>query len=122
MTKKKNLRVGLRHKDKNIVIEVKKCGYSDEAFGLMFQKKENANALLFDFSNRERLALHSLFVFFPFLAIWLDDKNKILEFRIIKPFSFNVLSKKPFSKIVEVPINLKYQKIIEKLVGKERFK
>jgi len=122
MIKKKTLRVGLRYKGKKIFLNVRKCDYFGEAFGLMFQKKENASALLFDFSGRKRLALHSFFVFFPFLAIWLDDKNKILEFRIIKPFSFNVLSKKPFSKIVEVPINLKYQKIIEKLVGKERFK
>ncbi len=115
-------RVGLKHKGKIIYLNARKCGYFDEAIGLMFKKKENANALLFDFSGRKRLALHSLFVFFPFLAIWLDDKNEILDMKIIKPFFFNVLPKKTFSKVVEIPINFKYSKIVKKLVGKERFK
>jgi uncharacterized membrane protein (UPF0127 family) len=122
MAKKKTLRVGLKYKSKRIFLKVRKCGYFYEAFGLMFQKKENSNALLFDFVGRKRLALHSLFVFFPFLALWLDDKNKIVEIKEIKPFSFNVFSKKPFSKIVEIPLNKKYIKIIRKLDGRERFK
>ncbi len=115
MAKKKTLRVGLRYKNKNFSLLVRKCGYSDEAFGLMFQKRENANALLFDFADRKRLALHSFFVFFPFLALWLDDNNRIKEVKVIKPFSFNRISKKPFSRIVEIPINKKYSKIIQKL-------
>ena len=115
MEKKKTLRVGLRYKSKRIFLKVRKCSYLDEAFGLMFQKKESTEALMFDFSRRERLALHSLFVFFPFLALWLDDKNKIIEIKEIKPFSFNVFPKKPFSKIVEIPLNKKYIKITRKL-------
>ena len=122
MIKKKTLRVGLRYKGKKIFLNVRKCDYFGEAFGLMFQKKENASALLFDFSGRKRLALHSFFVFFPFLAIWLDDKNKILEIKTVRPFSLNILSEKTFSKVVEIPLNQKYKKITEKLVGKERFK
>jgi uncharacterized membrane protein (UPF0127 family) len=83
----------------------------------MFQRKENAEALLFDFSGRKRLALHSLFVFFPFWAIWLVGKNGILKIKIIKPFSFNIISKKPFTKIVEIPISHKYLKTIKKLTA-----
>jgi uncharacterized membrane protein (UPF0127 family) len=120
MKKKKTLRVGLRYKSKTFSLNVKKCGYFDEAIGLMFQKRENAHALLFDFTGRKRLALHSFFVFFPFLAIWLDDKNRVLEIMRVNPFSFNIYSKKPFSKIVEIPINHKYSKIIENLVGKRK--
>lgn len=118
MKEKINLRIGL--KNKNIFLEARKCNYLDEAFGLMFQKKTKARALLFDFTGRKGLVLHSLFVFFPFLAIWLDDKNRILELKIVKPFTFNVYSKKQFSKIVEIPINKKYSKIIKKLVGKRK--
>ena len=120
MIKKKTLRVGLRYKGKKIFLNVRKCGYFEEAFGLMFKKKENVEALLFDFAGRKRLALHSFFVFFPFLVLWLDDKNKIMEMRIVKPFSFNIISKKTFSKIIEIPINGKYRKIIQKLVGKRK--
>jgi len=119
---KKKIKVGLRYKSKRIFLKVRKCRYLDEAFGLMFRKRESAEALLFDFSGRKRLAFHSFFVFFPFLAIWLDDKNKIIEIKKIKPFSFNVFSKKPFFKIVEIPLNKKYSKIIQKLDGRERFK
>lgn len=115
-------RVGLKYKSQRIFLNVRKCGYFGEAFGLSFKTKENARALLFDFSERKRLALHSLFVFFPFLALWLDDKNKIVEIRKINPFSFNIISKKPFCRIIEIPLNNKYSKIIEKLDGKERFK
>ena len=122
MIKKKTLRVGLRYKGKKIFLNVRKCDYFGEAFGLMFQKKENASALLFDFSGRKRLALHSFFVFFPFLAIWLDDKNKIVEKKIVKPFSISIYPKEPFSKIVEIPLNKKYNKTVRKLVDKERFK
>jgi len=114
------IRIGLKYKNKKFFLNVKRCGYFEEVFGLMFQRKENAEALLFDFSKRKRLALHSFFVFFPFLAIWLDDKNKIIDFRVVKPFSFNIFFKKYFVKIVEIPINHRYLKIIKKLVGSRK--
>jgi uncharacterized membrane protein (UPF0127 family) len=116
----KKTTVGLSYKNRKVFLKVKKCGYLDEAFGLMFKKKEKAEALLFDFSGRKRLALHSFFVFFPFLAIWLDDKNKILYIKSVKPFSFDILPQKAFTKIIEVPISSKYRKIIKKLVGKRK--
>ena len=120
MTKKINLRLGLRYKNKNISLKAVRCGFWEEGFGLMFQTREKAEALLFNFTGRKRLALHSLFVFFPFLVVWLDDKNKILENRMVRPFSLRVLSKKSFSKIVEIPLNLKYKKIIKNIVGKRK--
>lgn len=116
----KKIILGLNHKNRRIFLKVKKCSYLDEAFGLMFQKKEKAEALLFDFSGRKSLALHSYFVFFTFLAIWLDDKNKIVDIKTIKPFSFNIIPKKQFTKVVEIPISRKYSKIIKKLVGKRK--
>ena len=120
MTKKKTSRVGLRHKNKNIFLKVRKCTPFDEFFGLMFTKRKSAEALLFDFAGRKGLSLHSFFVFFPFLALWLDDKNNILEFRVVKPFSSGISSKKLFAKIIEIPINGKYRKIIRKLVDKRK--
>ena len=118
MIKKKTLRVGLRYKGKKIFLNVRKCGYFGEAFGLMFQKKENVDVLLFDFSGRKRLALHSLFVFFSFLAVWLDDKNNVLEFKLVKPFSLNICPKLHFTKLLEIPINGANEKIIEFFVDK----
>ena len=118
--KEKEVTVGLRHKNRKFFLKVKKCDRLDEIFGLMFQKKESARILLFDFSGREKLTLHSFFVFFPFIAVWLDDKNRILEIKRINPFSFGISSPKIFSKIIEIPINSNYKGIIKKLVVKRK--
>lgn len=84
--------------------------------GLMFKSK-NTRALLFDFKRPAREALTSLFVFFPFVAVWLDDKNKILDVKVVKPFRFAIFPKKPFHKLVEIPINDDYSKEVALLVG-----
>ncbi len=81
------------------------------AIGLMF-KSRNTSALLFDFKRETREAITSLFVFFPFVAIWLDAKSKVLDVQAIKPFRFAIFPKKPFQKLVEIPINNKYKKEI----------
>ena len=81
-------------------------------FGLMFKTKESEN-LLFD--KKGRWAFHSFFVFFPFLALWLDEKNKVVDSKIVKPFSFFVMSRKEFAKLVEIPINVRNESIISLL-------
>ena len=120
--KKRTSRVGLRYKGRKVFVNAEKINGLRKGIGLMFARRDSAKALLFDFHGKTKLLLHSFFVFFPFLAIWLDDKNKILEIKTVRPFSLNILSEKTFSKVVEIPLNQKYKKITEKLVGKERFK
>ena len=117
---KKSSGIGLAYKGKKIIINARKCSLIMEAVGLMFSRKEKAEALLFDFSGRGEYYLHSFFVFFTFIALWLDGKNKIVELRIVRPFSFGIKPKKRFSKIVEIPINRRYKEIIKKLVGKRK--
>lgn len=87
--------------------------------GLMFSRKEKANILLFEFSKPVRLAIHSLFVFFPFIAIWIDDAGKIIEIKKVKPFSLTIRPRKNFSYFVEVPLNKKNKDIV---VDIEKFK
>ena len=111
------MKIGLRYKGKKIFLDVER---NNGMIGLMFSGKENAKALLFNFHKNTNPALHSFFVFFPFLAIWLDGKNKISEMRIINPFSARILPKKSFYKVVEIPFNRRYKKIIQKLVGKRK--
>jgi uncharacterized membrane protein (UPF0127 family) len=111
----KKTKVGLRYKGRKIFVYAEK---SSGIIGLMFSRKEKARALLFEFGNNAKVSLHSLFVFFPFIAIWLDGKGRIAGMRIVKPFSFGIAPKKPFSKVVEIPINMKYMQIAKKLVGK----
>lgn len=106
--------VGFNYKNKKIKIDVERCGSFGRVRGLMFCRRENAPALLlFDFKKPRRFAIHSWFVFFPFWAVWLDDKNKIVEEKIVKPFCFQVAPRKKFYKLVEIPLNKKYRNLID---------
>jgi uncharacterized membrane protein (UPF0127 family) len=102
---------------KTINLEAKKLGFWGKFSGLMFRSKHTGN-LLFEFSPLEISTIHSFFVFFPFLAIWLDEKNSVIESNIVRPFTPAVTPKKRPAKLVELPLNQKNRKIIELLVGK----
>jgi len=107
-------------KRKILIDGVEKVSEFGKFRGLMFRKKEKARALLFVFDKSTRMAIHSFFVFFPFVAIWLDDKNEIIEKKFIRPFRLFIKPKKPFHKLLEVPINKKYQRKILNLVDKRK--
>ncbi len=98
---------------------VKKLSLFGKFKGLMFSRRKKAKALLFEWKN---CAIHSFFVFYPFLALWLDGHNKIVDKKIVKPFSLCVFSGKNSEKLLEVPINKKYRGEILSLVGEKTFK
>ena len=82
----------------------------------MFRTRETEN-LLFEFPKETTMKIHSYFVFFKFLALWLDEKDNVIDFKVINPFIFSVSSEKPFRKLVEVPFNNKNKKILRFFVG-----
>ncbi len=102
---------------KSLNLSVKKVNFFGKFVGLMFKSK-NTGILMFDFGRKNMLGIHSYFVFFPFLAVWLDGKDEVLESRIIKPFTFIVKPKSSFVKLIEVPINNKNLKIIDFFVDR----
>ena len=104
---------------KSIDIPVRKVGFFGKYIGLMFKSKETRN-LLFDFNKDLRRGIHSYFVFFPFLAIWLDNKNRVLESKIVYPFTSLVLPKCDFRKLVEIPRNHGNSNLIVFFVGKRK--
>jgi uncharacterized membrane protein (UPF0127 family) len=97
------------------IIKARICTSLQKISGLMFKKREKAEALLFEFSKPTKLAIHSYFVFFPFIAVWLDENNKIIEIKKVEPFTFHVKPKKPFTKLLEVPINSRYSRNLSNL-------
>ena len=107
-------------KGKSISLSARKMGFFGKIKGLMF--KSSRENLLFEFSSDTSTKIHSFFVFFSFLAVWLDEKNRVLECKIVSPFTVAVSPQKAYRKLVEVPLNKKNTKIIEFFVGKERFK
>jgi len=87
-------------KIKGKVIEVEICdNVFSKARGLMFRK--NSRPLLFVFKKPTRQGIHSFFCK-PFTAIWFN-KNRVIEERIVEPFSLSVKPKKHFTELVEIP-------------------
>ena len=115
-------KIGLTYNEKNIQIDnVKKLSEFGKGIGLMFHRREKCPAMLFEFQKPTKMSIHSVFVFFPFAAVWLDDKNKVLERKIVKPFRISIVPEKPFYKLVEIPVNTEYKKIIKILFKKSNY-
>ena len=112
--------ISFTFKGRRASVNAKKCDYFEKILGLMFKSKNNAEALLFEFKKPVGFQIHSFFVFFPFVAIWLDEKNKVLDYRIVKPFSLHIAPQKPFRKLLEIPLNEKNMKISRFFVGKQK--
>jgi uncharacterized membrane protein (UPF0127 family) len=108
-------KVSFKYHGKKIWVLAKRCNFLGRAKGLMFTRRKKAKALLFEFQRPVNFRIHSLFVFFPFVAIWLDKRNRVIEIKQIKPFLFSIKSKKSYFKLLEIPLNEKYLRKIEYL-------
>ncbi|MBS3099198.1 DUF192 domain-containing protein [Candidatus Pacearchaeota archaeon] len=106
---------------RSLEIDAKKVASLGMFSGLMFRSKNTKN-LLFEFSKPKRAAIHSLFVFFPFAALWLDDKNNLVDSHYVEPFTLSVSPKRPARRLIELPTNKKNKYILRLLDDKERFK
>ena len=113
MRKKITLNAG-----RKLELIARECSAFQKFSGLMFKNKENAEALLFTFDKDTNIAIHSFFVFFPFYAVWLDENNKIIDLKKVKPFTLHIKPKKRFKRLLEIPINNKYKEFLELLNSK----
>lgn len=73
--------------------------------GLMFRKKIGKPLLfIFPHPSISESSIHAFFVFFPFDAIYLDEKKRAVDVReSIKPFTPLVFPKKPAKYLIEAP-------------------
>ena len=108
-----NKQIVINYKKKRIKIIAGDCNFWRKFSGLMFSRREKAGILLFDFDRKQNIAIHSFFVFYPFVAVWLDKKNKIVDLKVVKPFVPCVSPKKSCFKLVEIPINEKNKKFVD---------
>lgn len=114
------MRISLKHNNKKINFDAKRCNLFWRVKGLMFTRREKAEALLlFDFKKPRRMKIHSFFCS-KFLAVWLDKKNNIIEKRIIHSFNPLILPKRKFSRLVEIPCNHRYDDILKSIVGDQK--
>src|SRR3989338_5252111 len=99
----------IKFKGKKIEISnVKKVYGFQKGIGLMFSSRKKAKALLFEFEKSVKMSFTSLFVFFPFLMIWLNETNEVIDIKKIPPFVWSVSSRKPFKRVLEIPFNSDY--------------
>ena len=103
-------KVSFTYKGKNFDIDARNCNNFGKFLGLMFTRRKKAEALIFEFKKPVNFRIHSFFVFFPFLAVWLDERNDVIEIRKINSFTPPVAGKKPYKKLLEIPLNGRYQK------------
>jgi uncharacterized membrane protein (UPF0127 family) len=70
--------------------------------GLMF-RRGIAQPLVFTFAAESRAnAIHSLFVFFPFDAVFLDASRRVADVQGVQPFSLLVTPKAPAKYLIEM--------------------
>lgn len=100
---------------KKISVNVSEMKGLMRGIGLMF-RRSSTTPLLFAFETANRTAITSVFVFFPFLAVWLDEKKKVIECRKIGPFRLSILPKNDSKYLVEIPIHEKNHELIENIL------
>lgn len=105
--------ITIKFRGQKFNLNVKELSYIGQFRGLMFRSKNSDNLL---FNRGGTWSIHSLYVFFPFLAVWLDENNNVLECRMIKPFILSAKPKTAFSKLIEIPMNDKNKEQINKLL------
>ncbi|MDD5224691.1 MAG: DUF192 domain-containing protein [bacterium] len=82
-------------------IEVECCrGFWNVFRGLMFSRRKNI-LLVLPREGRNRAAIHSFFVFFPFQAVFINSRNEVVDSKRMKPFRV-FRPRKPASHVLEV--------------------
>ena len=110
----KKKRVGLIKGKKKLNLDVFDCNFLEKGIGLMFSREKNAKILAFRFKNKSHLSIHSFFVFFPFIAVWTDDKNRVISYKIVKPFSFYIAPpRNGFFNMFEIPMTKKHSRVVK---------
>jgi uncharacterized membrane protein (UPF0127 family) len=106
----------IKYRNRKIKLIAEDCNFLKKFTGLMFSRRQSSKALLFSFKIKQKIIIHSFFVFYPFIAIWLDNKNNISDLKIVRSFSPYISPKKSTFMLVEIPINDYYRGIVKTLL------
>ncbi|VVB98389.1 putative ACR [uncultured archaeon] len=93
------MRAGVRKGNKVFDSEIAST-FFEHMLGLMFSDRKN---ILFVLGSERIFGIHSFFVFFPFDAVYLDEKKRIVDVvRGIAPFTLYVENKRPAKYLLEL--------------------
>jgi uncharacterized membrane protein (UPF0127 family) len=107
----------IHYKKKRITVIAEDCNSLRKFIGLMFSRRQKAGILMFKFKKKRKIVIHSFFVFYSFVAVWLDERNRVMDLKVVKSFIPYVSHKNKADKLIEIPINKKYDDILTLLVG-----
>lgn len=102
----------------SLIVDVLKVNWFTQFIGLMFSSRET-KIRLFSYSKDSKIMIHSWFVFYPFIIIWLDKEKKVISWKKVLPFTFSVVPQKKFRHFIEVPFNSTNKKILKRFLSKE---
>lgn len=101
------MKFNFRYKGRKFNFDVEKCEtILSKCRGLMFRSLASAPNLLFIFKKKTRQPIHSFFVCFDFVAVWFDG-GKVIDVKLVKPWTPSITSKARFDKLLEIPLNKK---------------
>ncbi len=103
---------------KSALVDVTHVSLLESIRGLMFTR--SLHIPLF-FPLRFPLSIHSLFVFYPFLAVWISEQRSVLRVDTVFPFTLHISPPDGAKGLLEIPIHVKNTKIGSFLVGKRTF-
>jgi uncharacterized membrane protein (UPF0127 family) len=106
-------------KDKRITFPVHRASILEKITGLMFRTRETS-IILFKFKHPTTTSIHSYFVFFPFLAVWMNEKNQVTSFQKVTPFTMTIKPSESFTKLIEIPFSRRNKDIIKFFVGNKK--
>jgi len=94
-------------------LRIQECrSFLSKLHGFMFSFSRK-KAKIFIFTSEKNVWIHMLFVFMPLIAIWLDDKKRIADFRLMLPFMSRHSAKARYA--IEIPYNSRNKQIFRKL-------
>lgn len=105
--------ITLTYHKKKITIPAQRCSFFGKFWGLMFSRKSSAPLLLFDFRRSVAMGIHSYFVFYDFLAIWIDEKNTVVQVDRVKPWTSYLKPRKRYHMLIEIPMHKRYKKYVD---------
>jgi uncharacterized membrane protein (UPF0127 family) len=118
----KQRKIILNYKGKRVPLDLYVVPKSLHWLGLMFSSKKDAKPLLFEFPRESRLSIHSFFVWFSFIGIWLNKEGKVLKIERVEPFRLRILPKEKFKFLIELPIKSDYDDVLKILDENKSFK
>ena len=98
---------------RRLSVNLIETGFFRRGVGLMFRTRNTENLLFdFKFEGNEGRQLTAMFVFFPFVVVWLDKRRRVVDLRRVLPWKPYIHTKKKFSSILEFPENAPNKQII----------